>query len=78
MKARVTVLYWLDRRSKVDTWFGGPGQCGRPRNAIDIVTDQRPFCRGDVVEGDQVGHRHDSYDAATGKVLVVGIPVAQS
>lgn len=78
MKTRVAALYWLDRRGSVDTWFGGPGVNGRPAGAVDVVIEGRPYCRGDIVEGDQVGTWRDSYDAAKGKVLVIGLPVPQA
>lgn len=80
MKTRVAVLYWLDRRGRIDVWFGAPGAKGRPAGAVDVVMAAgRPYCRGDVVEGEQVGPPWSSaYRAAAGKVLVVGIPVPQS
>lgn len=78
MKTRVAALYWLDQRGRVGTWFGGPGANGRPAGAIDVVVSYRPRARGDIVEGDQVPHNQDSYEAAKGKVLVVGLPVPQS
>lgn len=78
MRTRVAALYWLDQRGRVGTWFGGPGANGRPAGAVDVVVSERPTRRGDIVEGNQVPRDQDSYEAAKGKVLVIGMPVPQS
>lgn len=77
---RVRPLYWLDLRDPLHAvWHGRKGD-PRPHDAVDgilpgppAVTPHDGACTVAAVEPGE-----DSYEAARGQVLVIGIPVYAS